>query len=90
MINCGDRADLRIEGIISTLDKELAVPSTVKIRLVNNQELQDEEKNHAPVTFEVQQKHTKTKGFSNPTNKTKVLESKHQKTFWRTPWLRNI
>eukprot|EP00435_Cladocopium_sp_Y103_P039551 s1166_g10.t1 len=30
-----------IEGIISTLDKELSVPSTVKIRLVNNQELQD-------------------------------------------------
>lgn len=30
-----------IEGIVSTLDKELSVPSTVKIRLVNNHELQD-------------------------------------------------
>lgn len=30
-----------IEGIVSTLDKELSVPSTVKIRLVNSHELQD-------------------------------------------------
>ncbi|CAE7403238.1 Dus1l [Symbiodinium necroappetens] len=30
-----------IEGIVRTLDRELAVPSTVKIRLVNANELQD-------------------------------------------------
>ncbi|CAJ1413520.1 unnamed protein product [Effrenium voratum] len=30
-----------IEGIVRTLDQELSVPSTVKIRLVNDRELQD-------------------------------------------------
>ena len=31
----------RIEGIVRTLDRELSVPSTVKIRLVNANELQE-------------------------------------------------